>query len=299
MGKHYLYRHIRLDDNSVFYVGIGTKPKNTFSTIESIYPRAYEKRRNKFWNRIVAKTDYRIDIMLESDDHDFIKQKEIYFIALYGRRDLKKGTLCNLTDGGEGMIGLVFTDEHKRRLSESNKGRKTSDETKLRQSLSHKGILWSDEKKEAFKPYIKWGQDHPSARTLLSLNTGIFYYTVVEASRVYSINLNTLNNMLSGHRRNTTDLIYADFLEDGIYPIIPKIKPYVNLSENNRGEKNSRSIKIINKITGELYVSVKDLCEKTGFKYHTMLSTLNPKKTVKNTTPFEYYDEEKHKHLIK
>lgn len=28
MGKHYLYRHIRLDKNEPFYIGIGTKYKS-------------------------------------------------------------------------------------------------------------------------------------------------------------------------------------------------------------------------------------------------------------------------------
>ena len=100
-GKYYLYRHIRLDTNEVFYVGIGTK--NITNYIKTKYYRAFDLRnRNKFWKAITAKTEYEVEIMLESDDYEFIKQKEIEFIALYGRRDLDKGTLVNLTDGGDG-----------------------------------------------------------------------------------------------------------------------------------------------------------------------------------------------------
>lgn len=105
---HYLYRHIRLDTNEVFYVGIGTM----INKVQLNYTRANcNKKRNKFWKRIVAKTDYEIEIMLESDDYEFIKQKEIEFIALYGRRNLGKGTLVNLTDGGEGSTGLIVSEE--------------------------------------------------------------------------------------------------------------------------------------------------------------------------------------------
>lgn len=55
--------------------------------------------------------------------------KEIELIALYGRSDLKQGELCNLTDGGEGSLGLIV-----------------SDETKLKQSIAHKGIAFSEER---------------------------------------------------------------------------------------------------------------------------------------------------------
>lgn len=71
---YYLYRHIRLDKNEPFYIGIGT-----IQIIENkyhYYSRSKEKsNRNIIWNRIVAKTKYKIDILLESEDYDFIKQK--------------------------------------------------------------------------------------------------------------------------------------------------------------------------------------------------------------------------------
>lgn len=98
-GKYYLYRHIRLDKNEPFYIGIGKKNK------DSIYKRAFTSfHRNKFWKRIVAKTDYEVEILLESNDYQFIKEKEKEFVKLYGRRDLGLGTLCNLTDGGDGTL---------------------------------------------------------------------------------------------------------------------------------------------------------------------------------------------------
>jgi len=39
---------------------------------------------------------------MESDDHEFIKEKEIEFIALYGRKSLQKdGILVNFSAGGD------------------------------------------------------------------------------------------------------------------------------------------------------------------------------------------------------
>lgn len=120
--KHYLYRHIRLDKNEVFYVGIGTKNKKDIENYT--YSRAKSKgSRTDFWRNIVNKADYEIEIILESDDYQFIKQKEIEFVKLYGRTNLGLGTLVNLTDGGDGTLGFLPTEEYRRNLSIARKNR--------------------------------------------------------------------------------------------------------------------------------------------------------------------------------
>ena len=135
----YLYRHIRLDKNISFYIGIG---------IDSNYYRANSKKsRNDHWNKIANKTDYEVEILFEHDDYNFIKEKEIEFIKLYGRSDLKLGTLCNLTDGGEGCLGLVHSDESKLKMSIPNKGKIISEEQKRKVSEFHKGKVTSKETK--------------------------------------------------------------------------------------------------------------------------------------------------------
>lgn len=115
----YVYRHIRLDKNEPFYIGIATHIK-----------RAYEKnqRKNIIWKSIVSRTDYDVEILFDDLTREQALEKEIELIALYGRIDKKTGTLANLTDGGEEMNGLW------------NKGRKASEETKakLREAAKHK-----------------------------------------------------------------------------------------------------------------------------------------------------------------
>jgi hypothetical protein len=107
---HYLYRHIRLDKNEPFYIGIGTKTNVNFKTFISEYRRAFSKQRkdSKIWNLIVNKTDYEVEILFESDDYNFIKQKEIEFISLYGRINNNTGILSNMTNGGDGTLGKVY-----------------------------------------------------------------------------------------------------------------------------------------------------------------------------------------------
>ena len=114
IGKHYFYRHIRLDTKEPFYIGIGTKLKSDSksSNYYCIYRRGFSlDRRNNLWKKIANKADYEVEILLESDDYEFIKQKEIEFIALYGRINTNNGILANMTDGGDGTLGVIISEE--------------------------------------------------------------------------------------------------------------------------------------------------------------------------------------------
>lgn len=120
-GKHFLYRHIRLDKNTPFYIGIGTKSDKIHKNHKSEFKRAYDLRgRNPIWRHIANKTQYTVEILMESDSHDFIKEKEMEFIALYGRINTSTGTLANLTDGGEGTVGRIPTPESIQKTREAH-----------------------------------------------------------------------------------------------------------------------------------------------------------------------------------
>ena len=93
-----LYRHIRQDKNEPFYIGIGESEN-----------RAYEiKGRTRAWKNI-AKKGYDVEVLFNDLSWEEVCEKEIEFIALYGRRDKKAGTLVNMTDGGEGTVGYRHT----------------------------------------------------------------------------------------------------------------------------------------------------------------------------------------------
>lgn len=130
LGKYYLYRHIRLDKNEPFYIGIGTKyGDKIYKTFKNEYYRAFDKiNRGIIWKRVVNKSNYEVEILLESDSYEFIKEKEKEFIQLYGRIDLKTGILANMTDGGDGTIGAIRTEEWIKNISKGNKGKKVSKE---------------------------------------------------------------------------------------------------------------------------------------------------------------------------
>lgn len=120
----YVYRHIRLDKNEPFYIGIGS---------DSNYKRAYcIQKRNNIWYKIVKKSLYEVEILLDNLtwNHACIKEKE--FIKLYGRKNLKTGILSNLTDGGEVVLGLKFTDDSRIKMSFAQKNKKPiSEKTRI------------------------------------------------------------------------------------------------------------------------------------------------------------------------
>ena len=234
---HYLYRHIRADKNEPFYIGVGTD-KGT----KRHYNRSREvSNRNPLWKKIVAKTEYQIEIMMESDDYDFILNKEIEFINLYGRIDLHTGVLTNLTDGGKGaakldpltnerrnykLKGRVRSDETKRKISESRIGEKNwrygvkytpAQCAEISERMKGKQYALGFKHPSSFGKKIseaKLGSKHVRARKVLNLETGIFYDTVTEAAFAYNLNRGNLSDMLSGrnNRRNYTSFTYIEHL---------------------------------------------------------------------------------------
>jgi hypothetical protein len=121
----YVYRHIRLDKNEPFYIGIGSDEK---------YKRAFSKQgRSLHWKNIISKFEYEVEIMVTDLTWDEACVKEKEFILLYGRHDLNLGTLTNKTFGGDGVSGIKFTEDAKQRMSNSQKNKKPiSEETRER-----------------------------------------------------------------------------------------------------------------------------------------------------------------------
>ena len=70
----YVYRHIRLDKNQPFYIGVG---KN-----DNDLKRAFSKyNRNIIWKEIIEETNYKVEILLNNLSIEDAFKKEIYFIS--------------------------------------------------------------------------------------------------------------------------------------------------------------------------------------------------------------------------
>jgi hypothetical protein len=129
-----VYRHIRTDLNIPFYIGIGKE-----------VTRAYSKtHRNDHWSHIVDKTSYEVHILFDDVSYEFAKEKEKEFIELYKRKE-DGGILCNLTKGGDGVLGIRHTEEARKKMGEPNKGKTISEWHRQRVSEFHTGRKHSEE----------------------------------------------------------------------------------------------------------------------------------------------------------
>jgi hypothetical protein len=298
----YVYRHIRKDKDQVFYIGIGTDNKGK-------YTRAFSKNRNRYWKRIVDKTNYEVEILFDDITKEEALSKEVEFIQIYGRGDLGLGTLCNLTDGGEGVTNM--SEEGKERLREIRRN-----------------TIMSQGQKDRYSEMFK-GSGNPNSSKVICGKTLKVFGSIQEAAEYLKINKHTLRNNLNGKNCNKYVLFYyKDYLEKGIDKLeeerlfkIKKVKEDLNqkrknkivsdetrkklsiagkgkvLSEQhklkllntNKGSNNHISKKVINKETKEVFDTIKEAAESIG-KYRIWLSSkLNGKH--KNKTNFIFYND--------
>lgn len=129
----YLYRHIRLDKNEPFYIGIS----------DNKYRASTKRKRNPIWKHIVSKTDYEIEVLIDDLTWDEACRKEKEFIGLYGRIDIKTGCLANMTSGGDGTIGRKYipSERHRQNLSKSSLGKKMSESAKKKMGDKQKLVI--------------------------------------------------------------------------------------------------------------------------------------------------------------
>jgi hypothetical protein len=195
----YVYRHIRLDKNEPFYIGIGNDLTNK---------RANEKaRRSKLWKKIIAKSGYDVEILFDNITYDEAKLKEIEFIKLYGRIDLGNGTLANLTDGGDGTANP--SQETRNKLSNIHKGRKNSE------SLMH---LLKERKGEKNPAFGKRGANCKNFKGFIEVfKNGIYlgrYEGIRDCAEVFGVTATRVSAVINGKRNHTKGYTFKRIKND-------------------------------------------------------------------------------------
>ena len=152
LRNYCVYEHCD-DYGEVFFVGAG-KPKRPFN---------YWSGRSSHWKQHVEKHCASgkpvIKILRSNLDQMSAYTHTRFWIEVYGRKDLGKGSLVNLTDGGIGARGCIRTEEAKKHLSKINKGKKLSKESKDKISKGNKGKVLSEESKDKISKANK-GRKH-------------------------------------------------------------------------------------------------------------------------------------------
>ena len=157
MNNYYTYAYLR-EDGTPYYIGKGRGKRinNTTRTV-NLPPK-----------------ERRIFLKQNLTEKEAFKH-EVYMIAVFGRKDLETGILRNKTNGGEGLSGKIFTDEHKKKIGKETKkkwnngcfneqtyekwrnaargdknnmyGKTHTEEAKEKIRKTHLGRTWNDERK--------------------------------------------------------------------------------------------------------------------------------------------------------
>jgi len=202
MDKYYTYIH-KKPDGSIFYVGKG------------IGNRAYSKRRNNYWKRIVAKYGYEIEIVAYWENEKEAFEHEKLLIAKYKKLGCE---LANLTDGGEGASGYKHTESHKIKMTGNNygasswgmtfKGKKHSEESKAKMSYNRMGntnklgTKISEEAKEKIRQ-ARLGKPVIARRVLspeyvLKIRESLGYRNIAKLAREYGVGESTIRRIKNG-----------------------------------------------------------------------------------------------------
>lgn len=128
-----------------FYIGKGHEERK----LDHIFDAKNEKYKSPKLNKIrkIQKQGLAVIIieLFSGITEQEANTKEKILIVLIGRKDLKKGPLLNLTDGGEGTTGIIRSFEYRQKISKRHKNKVLSEETKRKISLSKKGSINSIE----------------------------------------------------------------------------------------------------------------------------------------------------------
>lgn len=259
---YYLYRHIIITTGEVFYIGI-SRSEN--------YKRAYSNRsRSNFWNNIVKKyCDYEVQILTTNLTKEEACELETMLIQWYGRRDLKNGTLVNLTDGGDGVVKL--SKESVEKIRQKNTGREgmKGDKNPMfgllgennpnfgskRTPQQRKNISTSLKGKYSGKNNPMWGvrgKDNPNYGRKMSEE-----------------NKEHLRNLFKG------------------VPLSEETKKKLRGKRESVQRGNHPKAKLILCTeTGIFYNCIKDASEATNLNYATLTNYLNPNSPNKNKSSF-------------
>jgi hypothetical protein len=216
----YVYRHIRLDKNEPFYIGIGS---------DKTYQRAYKtKGRSKYWEN-VSINGYEVEILMDNITWEDACKKEVEFISMYGRKDLGQGTLVNLTNGGDGSPGVIVSEKTRSYHKVNNKGKsnpfygkKHNEQTILKLKLNRQNSIMPEGTKEKISKTLKGrkfsketiekmksaqlGEKHPNAKKIINTLNNKLYSSVKEAALDNNVKYSSLYAMLTNRYVNTTSL---------------------------------------------------------------------------------------------
>ncbi len=177
-------------DNIPFYIGKGKDNRYCISC--HLHKNVVN---NLLKNKIkkVGAENVKIQLLHKDIAEEAAFQFEIFYIGFYGRRDLGKGTLCNLTNGGEGNSGMVgkvspmkgkhHSKETRQKISRANKGKQnTKGKVHSKETKQKMQEAWKHRKARGDVPW-KGSRRSDATRKKMAKSHEIFSNEVVRKIR--------------------------------------------------------------------------------------------------------------------
>jgi hypothetical protein len=140
----YVYAYLRKKDLSPYYIGKG-KDNRAYNGKHSV---------------TIPKDKNKIVMLKEALSEKEALLIEIDLIKQYGRKDLGTGILHNRTDGGEGVIGAIVSEERKQQISDYWKGKPKPWASRPGESNTFYGKKHSEDTLKHFSE-VKQGEKNP------------------------------------------------------------------------------------------------------------------------------------------
>lgn len=200
---YYVYKHIRLDNNTTFYIGRGL-----YNSVNKFKRAQATKSRNRYWHNIVNKHGFTHKIIAKFKTLKEADNFEKLCIRLYRKY---KSSLTNISDGGTGGIiwnehpfkGKSHSEKTKRIISTKNKGRKHTKEAKAKisyhSSKSNHPMWGKHHSKESKLKIIKSKGCKPFWITKNNVKLSKFY-SQTECAKFYNLSVSKINCCLKNTR---------------------------------------------------------------------------------------------------
>lgn len=148
-----------------------------------------------------GKDNHKFEVICECKI-DELNDLERYYQEVYDC--VNKGLNCEYVNDSNSP--KQRSEETKKKIGDFNRNKKRSEDICLKISQSRKGIKFSESHKKNIR-ISKTGQNNKRSKLVLDLSTGVFYDSIAEAGKTYSIDSRTLSRYLNGTRKNITNLI--------------------------------------------------------------------------------------------
>jgi hypothetical protein len=200
----YVYEHWRLDRDECFYVGKGCGKRAYNMSNRNKHHKGISDKLNRTGSAVEVRM---VATGLSEDEAFRIEIERIAFWKSVG------ADLANYSCGGEGKTG-PHSEEHKRKISRSNKGKKLTKsqvDAVILSNMRRKGVGHSKRSPSHASALSKalQGRTAPNKKAVTCVSDGNEFLSASEAATAYGLkSVSSVSEVCNGNRSNARGLVF-------------------------------------------------------------------------------------------